>query len=236
MFIVPTDFYAVYTKERFITLINSDHSIWRKDVKTATETIKGYLRSRYDTSQIFKELQLYSTLQPYTAGDWIYVYADDYSETTYEVNDLATYQGDVYICIVQVATAETFDAEKWQKISAEYAVFEVITDTPAGTLPTDTHYFSDDPRNPKIVELTVDIVLYNILGRLNNIDIPTNRKERYDGNSDKQTGGAIGYLKDVAKGLIKPDLPLIVENQEDQTGNVVIYGSASETETNYETF
>ncbi|MEY2738674.1 MAG: hypothetical protein RL259_583 [Bacteroidota bacterium] len=91
-------------------------------------------------------------------------------------------------------------------------------------------------RNQMILSLTIDIVIYNLLSRVNNIDIPALRKERYDGNSPQQTGGAIGILKMIAKGTIEPDLPLREDGQTDQTGNVVMYGYASETTDRNTTF
>lgn len=107
-----------------------------------------------------------------------------------------------------------------------------ILDAPAATLLTNTTYYTEgDTRNQKIVEIIVDVMLYKILSRLNAIDMPLNRKERYDGNDAKQLGGALGWLKMVARGTVHPDLPLIVANQDDQTGNVVIYGDATDVKT-----
>jgi len=81
-------------------------------------------------------------------------------------------------------------------------------------------------RNQMILQICVDMVVYNLLCRVNNIDIPILRKERYDGNSPQQTGGAIGMLKMIAKGTIEPDLPLREAGQTDQTGNIVMHGNA----------
>jgi len=79
-----------------------------------------------------------------------------------------------------------------------------------------------------LVSVMVDIMIYNLLARLNNADIPVIRKERYDGNDPRQIGGAIRWLKDANKGNIDPLLPLNEDNQEDQTGNVRVYGQASD--------
>lgn len=133
-------------------------------------------------------------------------------------------------------------------VTAQYAIgdwlasatdvkYICIAAPPVGTVLTNTTYFTQtDPRNCKIVEVVVDIVLYNLFARLNNYDIPALRKERYDGNDPKQQGGAIGYLKNVSKGLIMPNLPLVESRQTDQTGNIIMYGNASDSETNNYTF
>jgi len=91
-------------------------------------------------------------------------------------------------------------------------------------------------RNKKLIQVIVDIMVYNLLSRLNNADIPSMRKERFDGNDPRQTGGAMGWLKAVAKGTIQPDLPLNDDNQTDQTGNIVIYGDAEDSKDDHTTF
>jgi len=40
----------------------------------------------------------------------------------------------------------------------------------------------------------------------------------------------------VAKGEVEPDLPLRDEGQDDQTGNVTMYGSATEVKNEIQTF
>jgi hypothetical protein len=125
----------------------------------------------------------------------------------------------------RVYTSETDEETEITTIT----FYNAIEDVPSGTDITDTDFWAvGDTRNKKIVEIVIDMLLYNLLARLNSVDIPAYRKERYDGNSDKQSGGAIGYLRRVAKGEVELDIPLREEGQEDQTGNVVIYGEASE--------
>lgn len=124
-----------------------------------------------------------------------------------------------------------------QRLISNNVLYVCINDAVAGILITDTDYFTPiDNRNKKIIQVCVDICIYNLMSRLNNYDIPAHRKERYDGNDPKQTGGAIGWLKSVSKGLIQPDLPLIEANQTDQTGNIEMYGSAETSQTNNYSF
>jgi hypothetical protein len=72
------------------------------------------------------------------------------------------------------------------------------------------------------------MLIYNMMPRLNNIDIPRIRNERYDGDRATVFSGAIGWLNKVNAGKIQPDLPLRYEGQQDQTGNKVISGYAEE--------
>lgn len=229
-FLKKPDFYKVYSETRFNELIEDDNSIWRDELPNAIEEISGYLRARYDVSTIFKALKEFTTDKTFDLNDRIVWIGTDYSESsTYSVGDYAVYEGIIYKCKIEVNPAETFDAAKWDEIADNYSIFVCIQASPGGIYPDDPLYFSEgDDRNPKIVSITVDIVLYNLLQRLNNIDIAINRKERYDGNDASQNGGAIGWLKNVARGLIAPDLPLRVVEEDDQTINKIIYGDASD--------
>lgn len=61
-----------------------------------------------------------------------------------------------------------------------------------------------EERNPRIVMLMVDIVLYHIHSRIAPRNIPEIREIRYD--------NAIEWLKAVNKGTIIPDLPLLEDS------------------------
>lgn len=95
---------------------------------------------------------------------------------------------------------------------------------------TNTSFFEQkDDRNPKLVEVVVDIVLYNIHSRVNPKTVPTHRRIRYDGDDPKQQGGALGWLKMVQKGTITPDLEVITDENGDTPQNTesVAYGTSS---------
>ena len=99
-----------------------------------------------------------------------------------------------------------------------------------GVTLTDTNSFSqEDNRNPKLVEVVVDILLYNIYSRINPKSVPTHRRIRYDGDDPKQQGGAIGWLKMVQKGTIEPSLPAIVDENGDSPQNTesLAYGQSA---------
>ena len=101
--------------------------------------------------------------------------------------------------------------------------YTCIQDAPINTPLADTDFFIvKDNRNPRIVEILIDIVLYNLSPRLNNADISEIIKERYDGNDPKQTGGAIGWLKMCVREKLSISSPLRAEGQTDQTGNAII--------------
>jgi len=98
-----------------------------------------------------------------------------------------------------------------------------------GTDLTDTNNFDQtDDRNPKLVEVVVDIVLYNLHSRINPKSVPTHRRIRYDGDDPKQQGGALGWLKMVQKGTIEPSLPAIVDENgvSPQSSESLAYGQS----------
>jgi hypothetical protein len=78
-------------------------------------------------------------------------------------------------------------------------------------LPTDTSYWAKgDNRNPQIKMYVIDIMLYHLCSRINPRNIPELRSIRYDGNTEKQIGGAIGWLKSVEAGKVNLNVPQIV--------------------------
>jgi len=232
MFLIKNDFYGVYLKERFNKLIENNDNIWRNVEPTVIEDVSSYLRARYDVSVIFRDVKVFNFTDTYNENQLVYLDAELYEEKEYSLNDLTIVSDLVYRNITAIAVGEPFDVNKWELLGFQYEKHITLQDNTTGQSLRDSNYFKiGDNRNKKLVEVFVDIMLYNILNRLNSIDIPVSRKERYDGNDGKQLGGAIGWLRRVAKGHIQPDFPLREQGQIDQTGNVVMYGDASEIKT-----
>jgi len=237
MFLLKTDFYQTFTETRFNQLIKDDDSIWENNLPKVIEDVSGYLRARYDVTSIFNSIEEFDFTAAYAIGARILFTAETYDDTsTYSTGELVVYSGSIYECTTDILTPEAWNASNWEFKALDQSLFYCIEESTAN-LPTDTAYFTaGDARNLKLVEVVVDIVIYNILNRLNNIDIPANRKERYDGNDGKQLGGAIGWLKSVQRGNIEPNLPLLEANQENQTGNIVMHGYAVEITTKNTSF
>lgn len=114
--------------------------------------------------------------------------------------------------------------------------FTAIQDVPASTPITDTDYWKEgDFRNPKMMNVVMILVLYDIYSRLYGNDIPAWLSQRYDGGDPVQRGGVIGYLKQIQRGVIDINLPLkaAVADQTDQTGNRTVHGSATSSRDKY---
>lgn len=104
------------------------------------------------------------------------------------------------------------------------AIWGTGTDyTVTAYLPTDTtKYTVGDNRNQQIVKYLLDISLYHFLSASPR-NIADLRKERYDGNSPEQRGGAVAWLKRVSKGEVFAELPIIVP----RTGEAIQYGNSN---------
>lgn len=138
----------------------------------------------------------------------------------YNIGDIIYYNNIQYTCLVSCLGILPTNSQFWT----------------AGTAYTITGFYPDntakwtqgDNRNQQIVMYLLDITLYHLHSRINPRNVPDLRKERYDGNSPTQSGGAIAFLKRVASGDVTADLPQILPQQ----GMSIRYGSAVAKQTN----
>jgi len=89
----------------------------------------------------------------------------------------------------------------------------------SGHLPTDTNYWDlettdyewtlGDNRNALLVRFLLDITAYHFMRSVPARAIPDHIKQAYNGDSADDRGGALGWLKNVAKGFVSADLPEI---------------------------
>lgn len=109
-------------------------------------------------------------------------------------------------------------------------LYNAISDIAIGIPITDTTFWEEkDTRNPMIVEVVLIMVLYNIYTRINGSEIPGWLQVMYDGGYERGVGGKLGWLKEIRKGTVDVDLPLLpnVESGEDQSGNRISFGVAT---------
>jgi hypothetical protein len=91
-----------------------------------------------------------------------------------------------------------------------YTHYLCIQDAPAGTLITNTDYFTEgDSRDQKLLEVTMSMSLFYIHKRLTPNNIPAFRQLYYDGStadgeSDKNIMSAIKWLTDIQSGQLNP--------------------------------
>lgn len=139
----------------------------------------------------------------------------------------------VFKAVKEVTTDTVSGATTGDRFYQSTSKLFYVATADGGTDLTDTGFFDQtDDRNPKLVEVVVDIVLYNIHSRINPKSVPDHRRIRYDGDDPKQQGGALGWLKMVQKGINTPNLPPIVDADGDSPQNTesVAYGQTSTSE------
>lgn len=229
LFIVKSDLYLQITPTQLNKLIKDDDTLWEKEVPRTQENISSHLRARYDVDKIFQDFKEYDDTTTFAIDNRIVWTEDEYLETeTYTADDLVVYQSKIYKCKAAGSAPGNWTLSEWDLLADNESKYYCIAES-TGNLPTDTSYWTaGDNRNQDLLTHFIDVLLYNIYSRLNSVDIPIIRKERYDGNYTNTTGGAVRWLRDIRDGKMEPDLPLIEDNQDDQTGNVVIYEEADE--------
>lgn len=145
----------------------------------------------------------------------------EYSNTTsYSIGDNVWYDNNVYVCTTPTIGILPTNTLFWFE-SSTYKITNTYPDD-------DTKWTQGDNRNQQIVMYLLDITLYHLHSRINPRNVPDLRKERYDGNSPTQSGGAIAFLKRVASGDVTADLPQILPQQ----GMSIRYGSGVPKQTN----
>jgi len=126
-------------------------------------------------------------------------------ETTYAVNAQVWYKDYVYTALRAVKGIVPTTQGYW----AQGAQYTLTNEYPTNTL----YWTAGDNRNQQIVMHLMDITLYHLHSRINPRNVPDLRKERYDGNSPNQSGGAIAFLKRVGKGDVSLDCPTLIPDQ-----------------------
>jgi hypothetical protein len=232
-FLRIADYYSQIESDNLQEVIDTTDT-YRTDAENkAQEELSSYLRQRYDIQRVMLPMTVFSgsnsylltqrTIYTIASVDYIYyaIPAPNYDPTvSYILKNRVLYLGSVYECVLASVTFLPTNTIYFKLIDL---VANVLTNAP-GSLPTDiTNWALGDNRNPALVMYMVDMILYHLHARINPRNIPELRMIRYDGNSPQQNGGAIGWLKSVAKGFLMPDLPLLAPDQ----GNSIVWGSGT---------
>jgi hypothetical protein len=183
-----------------------------ESIEDAVEEAAGYIRHRYNFDKTFATVNDFDIAQTYSVDSRVFWSEEDYDNTaTYSIGDLAVYQEKIYEANQDILTPEQFDTAKWDFLAYNNTFYSVIQET-TSNLPTETDYFSPgDTRNRKLKSCVVDIALYYAHARLTPRNIPENRRLMYDGDGQTNEGSALGWLKQVQKGVVTPDLQVIVD-------------------------
>jgi hypothetical protein len=159
------------------------------------------------SNKIYKSISGSTGTSPITTSAWTYVVADKtlyYAKTNEsEYNEAIEYSSGAVVWFddfiyTAMATSTGIipgsDSAIWSK-GSEY--------TFTTHYPEETDYWTQgDNRNKVILMYLIDMTLYHLHSRLNPRNVPELRFVRYDGGHPLQSGGAIGWLKNIASGKL----------------------------------
>lgn len=139
----------------------------------------------------------------------------------YNVSDKVFWENKVYTCAIQSQVPDHDTSIQYATIQNQpfvnvfpdntlngsiYWGAGVAFSVVAGTLPTNTTFWTQgDNRSQQLVEILIDLTLYKIHGRISPRNIPEIRVKNHD--------DAIQWLKDVRKGDVTANLPIIQPSQ-----------------------
>jgi hypothetical protein len=124
-YLISADFNRTIQDINLQQIIANDQNILQSAILAGEAECKSYLRQRFDISNEFKDTNPWNPATTYKAADRVYLSASAYATaTTYNVNDLATYNGNVYICTA--TTTGAFDPTKWTVIGVSGAIFYAV--------------------------------------------------------------------------------------------------------------
>jgi hypothetical protein len=129
-YLIPVDYLVNIQDVNIQQIINNDETI-RDRAQLAGETeAQSYLKQKYDISREFQDMQPWSLSTTYYGFQRFYFYGPQYNENnTYNVNQLATYNGIVYICNSNGITG-AFNPNDWSYLGKLYEIHYTKTPHP----------------------------------------------------------------------------------------------------------
>ena len=231
-----SDYKTKIEVEELNLILELDDTIRIQVEKEAEAEVISHLRQRYDIKKIFLPMLDYSTTY------------------TYQIGQRALSGVDIYYTVAAPAFDSTITYALKNRVNylipsqQVINVYECIFIPPAGTLPTNPIYFikidavanvstipvnaplSDttnwakgDNRDGNLIRCMIDIVLYHLCP-LNPRFLTEYRAIRYNGNTPKEEGGAVGWLKQLAEGKVSIDAPTYANTDQ---GNAIVWGSGT---------
>jgi hypothetical protein len=218
-FLIKNDCKSLINAADLAVIIASDDLIFNQAVKASTIQAKSYLNSKFDVSAMFIDVLEYLFASTYAIGDKVYLFAAKFVTTkVYISGDFVEYNGIVYKCILtntafQIPTNATY----FTAYGTNEQLYNCIA-AATGKRPNETAYFTAiADRNPLLVRLMVDLVLYELHSRINPNNIPEFRIVRYD--------KAVRFLMDSVdpRKNVNPDFALLTF--EENRGNDTVFGA-----------
>jgi len=128
--------YSSLIKSENLTVIQEKESYRIESEAAAIEEISSYLRHRYATELIFKDIVQFKDSN----------IPNNYStSSTYTIGEKVVYGNNRYICIQDIVTPESFTLSNWNKIITEntFVIGDLIEYTEPSHIATKTYLLSD---------------------------------------------------------------------------------------------
>jgi hypothetical protein len=228
-FLQDSDYLKQIKQNVLDQILNDDYTLLLDVERSSILEVSGYIGVRYDRTKIFSVLKEYDSSISYSLDARVkYIEPDYETGVVYGIGYRVDWtDGYIYTAIQETTGAEDpTDLAYWTQLQESGLLYYVIDEngTTAGSKPdvATTEYTLGDTRNPLIVRMLIDIILFHLVSRINPRNIPELRVTRYD--------EAKTMLDQINKGaLMGYDLPA----NEDTTeySNTIVTGSSREVKT-----
>lgn len=227
-FLVANDYNQQIRESNLNEIIENDDSILKKASASTRVEMESYLRGRFDIALMFFDVVVWDQITSFAIGQFVLLLADLHVVQNYTVGQLVRYGANetVYRCILNTTTNQLpSNGTYWEAIGTNETLYTVIL---AGTnqRPNNATYFTErTPRNPLLIRLMIDLLLYEIHCLINPRMIPEHRIVRRN--------DVIKFLRDCSdqRKNMSPDFPLIAI--EDDRGASITGGFTDNAHNSY---
>lgn len=199
----------------------------------AQEEVASYIRHAYDVGLAMPDLIELVPGETYSEGALVWVNAGDWAtEASYSIGDLVAVPSPgvgVYVSLTNSNTANSpvSTPAHWSLFAPlDATIYRALEDTSA--LQTDITAWqaqNTDPRQQKLVQLVVDVALYDLHSRIKPRQIPEHRIQRRD--------DAISYLRDIADPRKNVLLNIPLKEHAENSGTDITTGQSDASQFSY---
>ena len=130
-YLILQDYKKLIQSDNLSQIIGADYSLVTQMQLAAQAEVVSYLRQKYLTSAEFTNTSIYDYQETYYGKNRVYLDATAFSTTsTYALNSLTLYLGNVYINTIPVTVAGAWIPARWQLLGAQYDIFYVSLPNP----------------------------------------------------------------------------------------------------------
>jgi hypothetical protein len=222
-FVIKHDYHQLITLDDLNTIIDNDDHILDESMLSTQREMESYLRGRFAVDKMFLDVTEYQIATEYLVGTIVVLTAESWKNQQYTIGQLVSFDvggvKSVYRCIQDTTTKQIpTDSVYWRKIGQTDQLYTVLQ-TASNVDPKNVDFYEPrDARDPHLIRMFIDLLLYEIHSRISPRNIPEFRIQRHD--------DVISYLKNVSdpRKNINPSFP--TNEQPENEGFDISFGSA----------